>query len=120
VADQDRGHRSATCQAGRHLAPYPIVRVLETTTTITNSRQPVRSDDGEEVVALGQSLGQSLLELLSRLDVVVVKPYRPGAVVVAELRVEPARVSPRIAPAIADEDPRAGEATLDPGSQSDR
>jgi hypothetical protein len=50
----------------------------------------------------------------------MIDPDRAGPVVVDERVVEPARMSPRIAPAIADEDPRAGQTTLDPGSQSDQ
>lgn len=69
---------------------------------------------------MSQSVGQSLGERLSRLDIAVIDPGGARAVVVAELVLKPARVTPRIAPAIADEDLRAGQATFDPGSQSDR
>ena len=120
VADQDRSHCGPTGETGGDLAPHPILRVVESPATLLLGCQPVRSDDGEEVVALGESLGQSVGELLTGADVVVIEPHRPRAVVLAELTVESARVSPRIAPAIADEDPRAGQAALDPGSQSDR
>jgi hypothetical protein len=68
---------------------------------------------------VGQRLFQRLGESLSGADVGVIEPDRPVAVVVGEGGLKPARMSPRIAPAIADEDLGAGQTSFQPGSKSD-
>jgi hypothetical protein len=68
---------------------------------------------------LGERLIQRLGKCLPGANVLVIEPDGPVAVVVGQGRVEPARMSPRIAPAIADEDLRAGQTLFQPGSESD-
>jgi hypothetical protein len=68
---------------------------------------------------MGQRLVQRLGKFLPGADVLVIEPGSPVAVVLGQGGVEPARMSPRIAPAIADEDLGAGQTSFQPGSQSD-
>jgi hypothetical protein len=68
---------------------------------------------------VGQRLFQRLGEFLPGADVGVIEPDGPVAVVIGQRILKPARMSPRIAPAVADEDLRAGQTLFQPGSESD-
>lgn len=121
LTDQDRDDQHPPhAESADYLPTHPVVGVVETSTTVLLRVQPIRPDDRQQHVAAGESIVQGFCELLAGADSGMIEPDRPTPVVVRELAMKPARMSPCIAPAIADEDPRAGQTALDRGSQSDR
>ena len=57
VADEDRSDDGTTGEAGGHLAPHPILRVVESTTTILFGCHPVGPNDGEKDITSSESVG---------------------------------------------------------------